>query len=68
MVSFVAVLMTSTLIRDYMINYARSFVYSTPISYANIIAVDSSFYLLEQEALELVSPFQNTSIIVAHHI
>ena len=51
-----------------MINYARSFVYSTPISYANIIAVDSSFYLLEQEALELVSPFQNTSIIVAHRI
>ena len=51
-----------------MINYARSFVYSTPISYANIIAAYSLFYLLEQEALKLVSPFQNTSIIVAHRI
>ena len=43
--------------RDYMINYARSFIYTTSISYANIIAVDSSFDLLEQEASELVSPF-----------
>ena len=59
---------TSTLIRDYMINYARSFIYTTSISYANIIAVDSSFDLLERGALEPVSPFQNTSIIVAHHI
>ena len=68
MVSFVAVLVTNTLIWDYMINYARSFIYTTSISYANIIAVDSSFDLLEQGALEPVSPFQNTSIIVAHHI
>ena len=59
---------TSTLIWDYMINYARSFIYTTSISYANIIAVDSSFDLLERGALEPVSPFQNTSIIVAHHI
>ena len=58
----------STLIRDYMISHARSFIYTTSISYANIIAVDSSFDLLEQGALEPVSPFQNTSIIVAHHI
>jgi len=46
---------TSTLIRDYMINYARSFIYTTSISYANIIAVDSSFDLLEQGALEPLS-------------
>ena len=59
---------TSTLIGDYMINYARSFIYTTSISYANIIAVDSSFDLLEQGELEPVSPFQNTSIIIAHHI
>ena len=58
----------STLIRDCMINYARSFIYTTSISYANIIAVDSSFYLLERGALELVRSFQNTSIIVARHI
>ena len=59
---------TSTLIRDYMINYAPSFIYTTSISYANIIAVDSSFDLLEQGALEPVSPFQNTSVIAAHHL
>ena len=35
MVSFVAVLVTNTLIRDYMINCARSFIYTTSICYAN---------------------------------
>ena len=60
---FFAALVTNTLIRDYMINYARSFVYTTSICFDNIIAADSPFYLLEQGALELVGPFQNTSII-----
>ena len=60
---FFAALVTNTLIRDYMINYARSFIYTTSICSANIIAADSPFYLLEQGALELVGPFQNTSII-----
>lgn len=66
--SIVAVLVTSTLIRDYMINYARSFIYTTSISYANIIAVDCSFDLLEQGALEPVSLFHNTFVIIAHHV
>ena len=57
MVSFVAVLVTNTLIRDYMINYARSSIYTTSICYANSIVVDSLFDLLEQVASEPVSPF-----------
>ena len=57
MVSFVAVLVTNTLIRDYMVNYAWSFIYTTSICYANTIVVDSLFDLLEQGASEPVSPF-----------
>ena len=57
MVSFVAVLVTNTLIRDYTINYARSFIYTTSTCYANTIVVDSLFDLLERGASEPVSPF-----------
>ena len=57
MVSFVAVLVTNTLIRDYMINYARSFIYTTSTCYANTIVLDSLFDLLEQVASEPVGPF-----------
>lgn len=42
-----AVILTSTLIRDYMLNYARSLIYTTSLSHANIISVDCSFDLLE---------------------
>ncbi|KAJ7286516.1 pyridoxal phosphate-dependent transferase [Mycena rebaudengoi] len=41
-----AVILTSTLIRDYLLNYARSLIYTTSLSFANIIAADSSFDLL----------------------
>lgn len=43
----IAVLLTSELIRDYMLNYARSLIYTTAVSYANIVSVDCSFDLLE---------------------
>ena len=68
LMSFVVVLVTSTLIWDYMINYAWSFIFTTFISHANIIAEDSPFDLLEWEALKPVSPFQNIPIIVVYHI
>lgn len=42
-----AVVLTNTLVRDYMLNYARSLIYTTSLSYANIIAVGCSFDLLE---------------------
>ncbi|KAI0075998.1 PLP-dependent transferase [Panus rudis PR-1116 ss-1] len=42
-----AVVLTTEVIRDYMLNYARSLIYTTSLSYANIISVDCSFDLLE---------------------
>ncbi|KAJ7143201.1 pyridoxal phosphate-dependent transferase [Mycena crocata] len=41
-----AVILTSPLIRDYLLNYARSLIYTTSPSFANIIAADSSFDML----------------------
>ncbi|KAF8193376.1 pyridoxal phosphate-dependent transferase [Pholiota molesta] len=41
-----AVIATNTLIRDYLLNYARSLIYTTSLSYANIIAADCSFDML----------------------
>ncbi|KAI0749781.1 PLP-dependent transferase [Daedaleopsis nitida] len=43
-----AVLLTTPLVRDYLLNYARSLIYTTSLSYANIIAADCAFDLLEQ--------------------
>ena len=54
-----AVILTSTLIRDYLLNYARSLIYTTSLSYANIIAVDSSFDMLTNGTAQHVSQFQN---------
>jgi 8-amino-7-oxononanoate synthase len=42
-----AVILTNTLIRDYLLNYARSLIYTTSLSYANIISADCSFDMLE---------------------
>ncbi|KAK0238688.1 pyridoxal phosphate-dependent transferase [Armillaria nabsnona] len=41
-----AVLLTTPLIRDYMLNYARSLIYTTSLSFSNIIAADASFDML----------------------
>lgn len=41
-----AVVLTNTLIRDYLLNYARSLIYTTSLSYANIIAANCSFDML----------------------
>ncbi|KAF9450486.1 PLP-dependent transferase [Macrolepiota fuliginosa MF-IS2] len=41
-----AVVLTNNLIKDYMLNYARSLIYTTSLSYANIIAADASFDML----------------------
>ncbi|KAF9483180.1 PLP-dependent transferase [Pholiota conissans] len=41
-----AVIATNVLIRDYLLNYARSLIYTTSLSYANIIAADCSFDML----------------------
>ncbi|KAF8963133.1 pyridoxal phosphate-dependent transferase [Flammula alnicola] len=63
-----AVILTTTLIRDYLLNYARSLIYTTSLSYANIIAADCSFDMLtdgtaqhlSNRLLELSSYFTQT--------
>jgi 8-amino-7-oxononanoate synthase len=41
-----AVIVTNNLIKDYMLNYARSLIYTTSLNCANIIAADASFDML----------------------
>jgi hypothetical protein len=48
------VLLTSTLIRDYLLNYARPLIYTTSLSNTAIIAASCSFDLLEDGTGEKV--------------
>ncbi|KAI1792146.1 PLP-dependent transferase [Ganoderma leucocontextum] len=50
-----AVLLVTPLVRDYLLNYARSLIYTTSLSYPNIIAADCSFDLLESGEAEKLS-------------
>jgi 8-amino-7-oxononanoate synthase len=50
----VAVILTDEITRDYLLNYARSLIYTTSLSYANIIAIDCSFDFLENGVAEQV--------------
>ncbi|KAJ6531071.1 pyridoxal phosphate-dependent transferase [Mycena capillaripes] len=50
-----AVILTSPLIRDYLLNYARSLIYTTSLSFANIIAADSSFDMLTDGTAQKLS-------------
>ncbi|KAJ7841774.1 pyridoxal phosphate-dependent transferase [Mycena leptocephala] len=50
-----AIILTSPLIRDYLLNYARSLIYTTSLSYANIIAADSSFDMLTDGTAQQLS-------------
>lgn len=52
-----AVVLTSTLIRDYLLNYARPLIYTTALSYTNIIAADCAFDLLEDGTAHSVRRF-----------
>ena len=56
-----AVILTSTLIRDYMLNYARSLIYTTSLSYPNIISLDCSFDMLEDGTAKKVRPNAGSS-------
>ncbi|KAK0497232.1 pyridoxal phosphate-dependent transferase [Armillaria luteobubalina] len=50
-----AVLLTTPLIRDYMLNYARSLIYTTSLSFSNIIAADASFDMLMDGTAQILS-------------
>jgi len=51
----VAAILTTELIRDYLLNYARPLIYTTTLTYANIIAVECAFDMLENGSAEVVS-------------
>lgn len=42
-----AVILTDELLRDYMLNYARSLIYTTSLSHASVVAIECSFDFLE---------------------
>ena len=50
----IAVVLTNALVRDYLVNYARPLIYTTSLSYTNVIAVDCAFNLLEDGTAEYV--------------
>ena len=47
-------MLTSVLVRDYLLNYARPLIYTTSLSHANIIAAGCSFDMLENGTAEKV--------------
>jgi 7-keto-8-aminopelargonate synthetase-like enzyme len=56
------VLLTSSLVRDYLLNFARPLIYTTSLSNAAIIAASCSFDLLEDGIAEKVPvPFRHPS-------
>ncbi|KAK2460162.1 hypothetical protein APHAL10511_007841 [Amanita phalloides] len=63
-----AVLLTNRLIRDYMLNYARPLIYTTSMSYANVIAVDCSFDLLENGTAEKVGRLKVLVVFVGERL
>ena len=49
-----AVLLVPPLVKQYLINYARTLIYTTSLSYANIISANCSFDVLESGRAEEV--------------
>ncbi|KAH7907130.1 PLP-dependent transferase [Hygrophoropsis aurantiaca] len=47
-----AAILTTPLIRDYLINYARPIIYTTAPTYATVLAIDSAFDLLVDETCD----------------
>lgn len=50
-----AVLLASSTIRSFLINYARPFIFSTAMSVVNVLAIESAFDVVESEKGEEVS-------------
>ncbi|RDB26394.1 putative 8-amino-7-oxononanoate synthase [Hypsizygus marmoreus] len=64
-----AVILTSTLIRDYLLNYARSLIYTTSLSFSNIVAADCSFDLLvDGTAQQLAADLLDVSSYFVNYI
>ncbi|KAI6025733.1 pyridoxal phosphate-dependent transferase [Pisolithus orientalis] len=50
-----AVLLVTELVRDYLLNYARSFIYTTALTNASVIAAGCSFDMLEDGTTEVLA-------------
>ncbi|KAG0705835.1 PLP-dependent transferase [Suillus ampliporus] len=50
-----AAILTTELIRDYLLNYARPLIYTTTLTYANVIAVECAFDMLENGSAEVLA-------------
>ncbi|KAG1736350.1 PLP-dependent transferase [Suillus lakei] len=48
-----AAILTTELIRDYLLNYGRPLIYTTTLTYANIIAVECAFDMLDNGSAEV---------------
>lgn len=51
---WIAVLLVTELVKDYLLNYARSLVFTTSLTFANIVAINCSFDMLEDGTAEVV--------------
>jgi 8-amino-7-oxononanoate synthase len=60
----IAVMVTNSLLRDYMINYARTLIYTTSLSYANVIAVNCSFDMLNNGVAKKVCQYPRLLTII----
>ncbi|OAX34596.1 PLP-dependent transferase [Rhizopogon vinicolor AM-OR11-026] len=49
-----AAILTTELIRDYLLNYARPLIYTTALTYANVIGVGCAFDTLENGSAEVI--------------
>ena len=49
-----AAILTNDLVRDYLLNYARSLIYTTSLNYATIIGIDCGLDLLEDGTVHKV--------------
>lgn len=68
LIDYLAVIITTTLIRDYLLNYARSLIYTTSLSYANIIAADCSFDMLTDGTAQRVRFLPSSSQHTPTHV
>jgi 8-amino-7-oxononanoate synthase len=57
----IAAILTTELIRDYLLNYARPLIYTTALTYANVIGVECAFDMLENGSAEVVSSCPESS-------
>ncbi len=60
-----AVLLINTLVRDFLLNYARSLIYTTALSYSNIIAANCSFDMLLNGTSQRVSVYRALFMITS---